>query len=180
MGEVLARGQVLLRGMPANTQKIDTHDECHNTAICTRPKTRTFLKFPQSPRIQTVSKELRDVLDDGKVAETSKGLRLFEIGYPSVYSFPAQGVDVDFLLSIYGDKVCEYLRLMRSWKIEEFGICLECAAWSGPNPAEVCRKMRLLPFSCRCLLGRPGPRPRAGRGFLRRVDHASYRRPIHG
>ena len=66
-------------------------------------------------RIQTVSEELRVVFfDDGKVAETSKELRLFEMGYPPVYYFPAQGVDVDFLLSIYGDKVCEYLRLMRS------------------------------------------------------------------
>ena len=79
MGEVLARGQVLLREMPANTQKIDKHDDSRNTAICTRPKTRNFWKFPQSTRIQTVSEELKVVFDDGKVAETSKGLRLFEM-----------------------------------------------------------------------------------------------------
>ena len=80
MGEVLARGQVLLREMPANTQKIDKHDDSRNTAICTRPKTRNFWKSPQSPGIQTVSEELRVVFDDGKVAETSKELRLFEMG----------------------------------------------------------------------------------------------------
>ena len=79
MGEVLARGQVLLREMPASTQKIDKHDDSRNSAICTRPKTRNFWKFPQSIRIQTVSEELRVVFDDGKVAETSKGLRLFEM-----------------------------------------------------------------------------------------------------
>ena len=80
MGKLLVRGQVLLREMPTNAQKIELHDECHNTAICTRPKTRNFWKFPQSTRIQTVSEELRVVFGDGKVAETSKGLRLFEMG----------------------------------------------------------------------------------------------------
>ena len=49
---------------------------------------------------------------------------------------------VDFLFPIYGDKVCEYLGLMRSWKIDEFGIRLECAAWSGPNSAEAYRKIK--------------------------------------
>ncbi len=103
---------------------------------------KNLLGVSTALRIKTVSEELRVVFDDGKVAETSKGLWLFEMGYPPVYYFPAEGVDVDFLLSIYGDKVCEYLGLIRLWKIEKFGICLECAAWSGPDPAEVYRKIK--------------------------------------
>ena len=67
---------------------------------------------------------------------------MLETVYPPVCHFPAEDVDVDFLIPIYCDRVCEYLELIRLWTIDVFGIGLECAAWSYPNPAVAYQKMK--------------------------------------
>ncbi|MBJ95010.1 MAG: hypothetical protein CMP23_11140 [Rickettsiales bacterium] len=98
--------------------------------------------FPQPERIESVSEKLRVVFDERTVVETSQGFWLLETAYPPVCHFPAEDVDVDFLIPIYCDRFCEYLEPIRSWTIDVFGIRLECAAWSYPNPAVAYRKMK--------------------------------------
>lgn len=106
------------------------------------PGEESVWDFPQPPRIESVSEKLRVVFDERTVAETSRGFRLLETGHPPVYCSPAEDVDVDFLIPIYGDKVCEYLGLIRYWTIDVFGIRSEGAAWSCPNPTEAYRAIK--------------------------------------
>ena len=100
------------------------------------PGQESVWDYPQPPRVETVTDKLRVVFDEQVVAETAKGFRLLETGYPPIYYFPAEDVDAEFLIPVYGDKICDYLGLLRSWTLDVFGIRSEHAAWSCPNPPE--------------------------------------------
>ena len=106
------------------------------------PGQESVWDFPHPPRIESVSENLRVVFDERTVAETSQGFRLLEMGHPPVYYFPVEDVDVDCLIPVYGDKVCECSGLIRSWTIDVFGIRSERAAWSCSNPTETYRVIK--------------------------------------
>ena len=96
----------------------------------------SVLNYPLLPLVETVTDKLRVVFNERVIAETTKGSRLIKTGYPPVYYFPVDDVDTEFLIPVYGDKICDYVGLMRSWTLDVFGIRSEHAAWSCPNPPE--------------------------------------------
>lgn len=100
------------------------------------PEEECVSNYPLLPLIESVTDKLRVVFDEQVIAETTKGSRLIETGYPPVYYFPAEDVDTEFLIPVYGDKICNYVGLLRSWTLDVFGIRSEHAAWSCPNPPE--------------------------------------------
>jgi len=100
------------------------------------PGQESVWDFPQPPRIEPVADKLRVVFDEQRIAETEKGFRLLETGYPPVYYFPAEDVETEFLIPVYGDRISDYLGLVRSWTLDVFGIRSENAARSCPKPPE--------------------------------------------
>ena len=134
--------------MSADAQTLEGRYECYFTANDAKFGKESVWSYPLLPSVETVTDKLRVVFDDQVVAETTKGFRLVETGYPPIYYIPAEDVDIEFLIPVYGDKICDYLGLLRSWTLDVFGIRSEQAAWSCPNPPEAYQTIKGCYFFC--------------------------------
>lgn len=68
------------------------------------------------------------------IAETRRGLFLFETGMPARYYIPPQDVRIDLLVPTGTSSVCPYKGTASYWQIEAGGRVSRDAVWSYANP----------------------------------------------
>ena len=114
--------------MPENTQMVEMHGECRNTAIWRRPETKIHLRFFLVP-IWPVGEKNKGWWLQSRW-NTKDNLSMMNLS--RMYFFLAWYVDFDFLIPIWPKTACECIVIKCLWTIDVCDICLKCAAWSCP------------------------------------------------
>ena len=103
---------------------------------------------PRDPhkRIDAVSSSrlVKIVLGGETIAESSKGIFLFETGLPTRYYLPRADVKMEFLSPTETATRCPYKGTATHWSAKIGQRTFSDIAWSYPEPIEECRKIKEL------------------------------------
>ena len=92
--------------------------------------------------VRPSSRRVRVVLDGETVADTRRGLFLFETGLPARYYIPPEGVRARLLQPSGTTTICPYKGQAAHWSARLGDRRVQDIAWSYPNPLPECPRIR--------------------------------------
>jgi uncharacterized protein (DUF427 family) len=92
--------------------------------------------------VRPSSRRVRMIFGDATVAETGRGLFLFETGLPTRYYVPPQDVRMDLLEPSSTRSICPYKGTASYWSLRVGDRRAEDAVWSYPDPLPECPRIK--------------------------------------
>jgi uncharacterized protein (DUF427 family) len=92
--------------------------------------------------IRPSSREIRAILGGETIAQTRRGMFLFETGLPTRYYIPPQDVRMEFLTPSRRTSVCPYKGTASYWSVRVGDRISEDAVWGYPEPLPECPRIR--------------------------------------
>lgn len=89
--------------------------------------------YPRPPRLEGVPQQLRIMLADQIVAETTRGLRILETHHAPTYYFPRADIRAD-LVPVSGGSFCEWKGQAQYFDVAVTGRIVRRAAWTYETP----------------------------------------------
>jgi len=91
--------------------------------------------YPRPPRVEQSSRQVRVVLNDTVVAESSRSMRVLETSHPPIYYIPPEDVQMEFLSPSGNTSYCEFKGRATYYDLRVSDRTAMDAAWSYHNPA---------------------------------------------
>lgn len=100
------------------------------------PGQESVWDYPRPPRLQPTSEQLRVLVGQTVLAETSAGFRVLETSHPPVYYFPPDDVDFRLLLPEAGQTFCEFKGVASYFSLVAGDRRVERVGWTYRQPTE--------------------------------------------
>ncbi len=101
---------------------------------------------PRNPHhrvdVRPSARRVRVIVGDQTIADTGRGLFLFETGLPTRYYIPPTDVRMEFLTPSRTKSICPYKGTASYWSIRVGSRTVEDAAWSYLEPLPECPRIK--------------------------------------
>jgi uncharacterized protein (DUF427 family) len=92
--------------------------------------------------VRASSREVRVIFGGDTIAQTRRGLFLFETGLPTRYYIPPKDVRVEFLAPSRRTSICPYKGTASYWSVRVGDRLSEDAVWAYPEPQPECPRIK--------------------------------------
>lgn len=98
------------------------------------PGQESVWDYPRPPRCESCSKTIEVVVEDIRIASTTKSRRVLETSHPPVYYIPPDDVMMEHLYPLFGKTWCEWKGEASYFDLQLGDRFIPSVAWTYRNP----------------------------------------------
>jgi uncharacterized protein (DUF427 family) len=99
-----------------------------------QPGQESVWDYPRPPRVESVAKPIRVILNGETIANTIRAFRVLETSHPPVYYIPQADIRMECLIPTNRQTFCEFKGAASYWTVFVDDRVEPNAAWSYPAP----------------------------------------------
>jgi uncharacterized protein (DUF427 family) len=92
--------------------------------------------YPQSPKVEETSKNVKVVFNDAVIAETTHAIRVLQKDHPPVYYIPQQDIQMKYLTATSKTSTCEFKGKAFYYDINVGSKAVAGVGWTYPEPTK--------------------------------------------
>ena len=100
------------------------------------PGQESVWDYPRPPRVEASSKQIRVMVGNVTLADSTKAQRVLETSHPPVYYLPQISIDMSRLVQNDHSSFCEFKGRAVYWTLRLDDRQIVNVAWSYPNPVK--------------------------------------------